>query len=75
MKVSPRGHFIRAIALEGCKDALKDTVIESALKVDPGGGEIPWPQWGIKYVSAACRSDALPTEGDADLALISMCPI
>ena len=46
-----------AIAQEGNTD----TVRESALKVD-SGKKIPLPHRGIEPASAACRSDALPTE-------------
>ena len=47
-----------------CTQGCTDTVRESALKVDSGegGGIFPSPHRGIEPASAACRSDALPTE-------------
>ena len=47
---------MHAIAHWGCTD----TVRESALKVD--WEKNPLPHRGIEPASAACRSDALPTE-------------
>ena len=50
---------LHAIAHGGCKD----TVRESALKVDSGEEKKnPSPHRGIEPTSAACRPDALPTE-------------
>ena len=46
-----------------CTRVCTDAVGESALKVDwGGGGKNPLPHRGIEPASAACRSDALPTE-------------
>ena len=44
-----------------CTRGCTDTVRESALKID-SGRKIPCPHRGIEPASAACRSDALPTE-------------
>ena len=49
--------LVHAISHGGCTD----TVRESALKVD-SRRKNPLPQWKIEPASAACRSDALPTE-------------
>ena len=43
-----------------CTWGYKDTVRESALKVDSEKNLLP--HQGIEPASAACRSDALPTE-------------
>ena len=59
------GIFNVRIAINACdcERGCTDTVTESAQKVD-SGRKNPLPHRGIEPASAACRSDALPTESD-----------